>query len=76
MTDDLIYKIRNMRKALDAIACGYPVKVADDRYIIVENPNGDAEGVALKGEDPNICIDLETLFPALDQIIFKASLNQ
>jgi len=73
MTDEAAIEIRNLRRALDAIACGYPVKGEDDRYIVVENPDGGPEGMALRGEDPNICVDLETLFQALDQLQFNAS---
>lgn len=66
-------EIRNLRKALDAISWGYAVKGEDDRYIVVANPDGDAEAIALRGAEPNICVDMETLLPALDRLIFLAS---
>jgi hypothetical protein len=42
-----------LKKALIAIAEGYPVTVEDDRYILVENPRYTDENV----EDPNLMID-------------------
>lgn len=65
--------LRYLRKTLSAIAEGYKTKGEDDRYIVVENPDGDAESMALRGADPNLCIDLDEAFKVFDRINFALS---
>jgi len=47
----------DIKKALIAIAQGYPVEAADDRYIIVENPDYKPDN----GSPPNLVIDTADL---------------
>lgn len=53
----------NLRKALFAIAEGYPVKASEDRYIIVENPDHREE----LGTDPFLVIDVPELYGYVDE---------
>ena len=44
-------------RALEAIACGYPVRGEEDRYVVVENPYYQ-DNIDI-GANPNIVIDVE-----------------
>lgn len=52
-------------EALEAIKEGYTGEVKDG-CIIVENPDADAEGIALRGANPNLVIKAEDLMMLLD----------
>lgn len=51
--DYLLSNKRYILKALEAIAQGYPTSGADDRYIIVNNPDYQEDG----SHDPQLVID-------------------
>ena len=53
-------EIKEWIEALQAICEGY-TQLPAEGYIVVENPDGDAEGVALRGANPNLVIDCQRL---------------
>lgn len=58
----IIDRYSDLGRLLTAIAEGYSVKGDSDRWIVVENPKGTPEGVALNGEDPYLVLDTWELF--------------
>lgn len=55
--EDVTIPTKEVIDALNAIAQGYPITVADDRYIVVENPDYMED----RGDNPYLLIDVFNL---------------
>ena len=73
---DGVWVSREVLEILTAISEGYAAEGADDRFVIVENPKATEEAIALRGESPNLVLDVWTLTPGGREAIKQEELER